>query len=118
MITRVPTTQAGRIMNNNIQAAYSRLVHLQDQLSSGKLLKRPSDGPAEVMTSMGYRTQLRRAEQFERNAADAQGWLDTADSTLQTSVSYLHKARDLAIQATNGSQDDTARKAAADELRS
>ena len=117
-IQRVPTTQAGRLMNYNIQQAYSRLVTLQDQLSSGKQLQRASDGPAQVMTAMGYRGELRRASQYERTTADAQGWLNTADSTMQTAVTYLQRARDLALQATNGSQDDNARAAAATELRS
>ena len=117
-IQRVPTTQAGRTMNLNIQKSYSRLVQLQDQLSSGKLLQRPSDGPAEVMMAMDHRGKFRRAEQYERNTSDAQGWLNTADSTLMTSVNYLQRARELAIQATNGSQDDNARNAAASELRS
>ena len=70
-IQRVPTTQAGRMMNLNIQKSYSRLVELQDQLSSGKLLQRPSDGPAEVMVAMDHRGKLRRAEQYERNTSDA-----------------------------------------------
>jgi len=117
-IQRVPTTQAGRLMNHNIQQAYSRLVTLQDQLSSGKLLQRASDGPAQVMTAMGYRGELRRAGQYERATSDAQGWLNTADSTLQTAVTYLQRVRDLVVQATNGSQDENARAAAATELRS
>src|SRR5688572_21033486 len=102
MIQRVSSTQAGRMMLANLQGSYVRLTELQDQLSSGKQIRRPSDAPAKVIDALGYRAQLRRAEQHGRNTGDAQGWLNTADSTLSTSVEYLQKARDLALQAANG----------------
>jgi len=117
-IQRVPTTQAGRLMNANLQSTYSRLVDLQDQMASGKQLRRPSDAPAKVVDALDYRAQLRRSEQFERNSQDAQGWLQTADATLASVVSYVQRARDLTLQAANGSQNANGRQAAAAEIRS
>jgi flagellar hook-associated protein 3 FlgL len=117
MITRVTTTAGSRMMLANLQASQAKLLELQDQLSSGKVLQRPSDSPARVLDAMTYRGELRRNEQHERNGADATSWLNTADSTLTSAVDGLQKARDLALAASNGSQSATSRKAAADEIR-
>lgn len=106
---RVPSTAGGRLMNSNLQTSYRRLLELQDQLSSGKQIRNPSDNPAGAVLAMNTRTHLRRSQQFERNTADAQAWLNTADSALITSQDYLNKIRDLSIQARSGGVDDKGR---------
>jgi flagellar hook-associated protein 3 FlgL len=113
---RVPSTAGGRLMNSNLQTSYRRLLELQDQLSSGKQIRNPSDNPAGAILAMNTRTQLRRSQQFERNTADAQAWLNTADSALVTSQDYLNKIRDLSIQARSGGVDDKARNVIATQI--
>lgn len=117
-IQRVTSMSGGATMVAALQANYSRLTQLQQQISSGKQVQRPSDDPAQVLTALDYRGQLRRADQLGRNIDDATGWLGTADSTLGTAETYLQRARDLTVQAQNGSSDAGARAAISQEILS
>lgn len=116
-IQRVTSTSGSRLMVANLQRNYARLTQIQSQIASGKQVQRPSDAPAQVISALDYRAQLRRADQFERNAADAEGWLRTADTALSTAAERMQRVRDLALQGVNGSADATARAAVADEIR-
>jgi flagellar hook-associated protein 3 FlgL len=113
---RVPSIAGGQLMTANLQSAYKRLIQLQDQMSSGKVIRVPSDDPAGTSVAMDVRTQLRRSQQFERNSSDAQSWLNTADSALVTSQDYLNRVRDLSIQARSGAFDPKAAAAVAGEI--
>lgn len=117
-LSRVTSTGGAQLMLANLQASYQTLVEVQDHLSSGKHLRRPSDSPAATLNALEYRSQLRRSKQFERNTTDAQSWLNVADSALTTTQSYLTRIRELALQGTNGSSDTKARAAVANEVRS
>ncbi len=113
---RVTSTAGGQLMLANLQRSFRTLTQLQDQMSSGKAIRRPSDDPARVISALDYRAQLRRAEQFERNATDAKNWLDTADTAMTTAQGYLQRARDLVLQGLNGAADLRARDAVAKEI--
>lgn len=117
MIQRITTTSGSTLMLANLQDAYRRLTNLQDQISSGKQIRRPSDNPAGAISALDYRQQLRQTDQFDRNSGDAKGWLSTADSTLMSAQDYLARARDLALQGVNGATDAKGKAAIATELR-
>jgi flagellar hook-associated protein 3 FlgL len=117
-LSRVPSTSGARLMNVNLESSYRRLVQLQDQLSSGKQLRVPSDDPASTVQALDTRTQLRRNTQFDRNMTDGKDWLNAADSSLTTAQDYLNRVRDLSIQARSGSLSNSARGAIANEIDS
>lgn len=103
---------------DNLQASLARSARLQEQLSSGKQISRPSDGPGQAASAMQLRGSLRTTEQYVRNADDAYAWLATADSALQAVSTSLQRARDLAVQGANaGAMPIQARQAIADEVR-
>lgn len=103
-------------VGKNLQAATNRLQTLQQQLSSGKSVQRPSDAPAAAVAALRYRADIRRAEQLKRNADDAQGWLDSTDRALTGGISVLNRARELALQGNNGSMGVADRAAIAEEV--
>lgn len=115
-ITRV--TQAGLHGSAlaGLQASLGRVQRLQEQLSSGRQLNRPSDSPTGTVSAMQYRSALRRAEQFARNAQDGLDWLDTADRTLTSMHDGLARARELALRGLNGSMGPIEREAMAAEV--
>jgi flagellar hook-associated protein 3 FlgL len=115
-MNRVTATTGSRMSLANIQGAARRLHLAQEQISSGKQVRKPSDGPAQVLSALDYRAQLRRAEQLERNILDARNWLDNADSALTHGVEQLSRAKTLVIGGVNGSADHTSRLAYAAEL--
>lgn len=116
-MTRITSTTSNRRMLNDLATAQRSLLRAQGRLSSGKELERASDGPARALAALDHRSQLRRSEQFQRNASDARGWLVAADTALTSGVEEMTRARTLVIGANSGASDPNARKAIADELR-
>ena len=102
----------------NLQANVSRGAKLQDQLSSGKLVKRVSDSPSAAIMSMQYRSDLAGLKQYGRNADDGMGWLDMADTAVTGMVSQVSRARDLVLTAMSSGTAGTpeAREAIAQEI--
>lgn len=76
-----------------------RTGDLQERLSSGKLLTRPSDSPTGTVSAMQLRSELRAVMQYERNAEDGLGWLNSLDTTLTSISTQVNRVRDLTLQA-------------------
>jgi flagellar hook-associated protein 3 FlgL len=100
----------------NLQRNLSKMSRLQEQLSSGRQLSRPSDSPTGTVTALRLRADLRRGEQLSRNADDGIGWLATADTSLTQGLETLGRVRDLTLQGNNGSMSDSDRAAIAAEV--
>jgi flagellar hook-associated protein 3 FlgL len=113
-------TQHSLSMNSlaNVQASLNRAAKLQEQMSSGKLINRPSDSPTGTVTSLSLRSQISAQEQYAANAQDGAAWLGTLDTTLQSVNTGLQRVRDLAVQAGNtGSLGPNERQAIAAEIK-
>jgi flagellar hook-associated protein 3 FlgL len=103
----------------NLQRNISRGGQLQEQLSSGKLINRPSDSPTGAVSSMQLRSDQRVFEQYSRNADDGMAWLSTLDSSMSSSVSRVGQVRDLTLQGMNsGAMNAESRRALAVEVDS
>ncbi len=102
----------------NLQDNVKKLTDLQDEASSLKRLRRPSDAPADVVSAMGLRADLNRNDQIARNIDDATAWLGTADNALQQSVTQLQQVNNLIVQARNASLDATSRSSIASQIDS
>jgi flagellar hook-associated protein 3 FlgL len=95
-----------------LQANLSRLGALQQQLSSGKLISRPSDSPTATVTAMQLRGGLRELQQYSRNADDGKGWLNSVDGALTSAVGLVHEVRALVVQGMSSGSIDAAGRAA------
>ena len=100
----------------NLQQSLTRLSQIQEHLSTGRVLNRPSDSPADAAAAMRLRSNIGAQQQYARNAEDGLGWLNTLDSTLQGASSQVRRARDLALQGANGASSPAAREALAVEV--
>ena len=58
------------------------MAKLQEQLSTGRVINRPSDSPTGTTSAMRLRDDLRASQQYQRNAQDGVAWLGTIDTTL------------------------------------
>jgi flagellar hook-associated protein 3 FlgL len=52
----------------NLQGGLSRLAEIQEHLSTGRILNRPSDNPADAATAMRLRSAVGAQQQYARNA--------------------------------------------------
>lgn len=117
-MTTVRTTQQtmGAQTFANLQTSLDRLQNLQERLSSGKRVERPSDDPTSVDAALRYRSQLARSEQHQRSIDDAQGWLGSADTALSGANNLLQQVHDLVLQGMNGATSATSRNALATQV--
>ena len=101
---------------NGLQLNLGRMQKLQEQLSSGKQVSRPSDSPVKTVESMQVRAGIRRAEQYVRNADDGLALLGTTDSVLTKSLDMAQRARELTLGGMNDASNREARLAIAAEI--
>jgi flagellar hook-associated protein 3 FlgL len=107
------------MVSKSLQRLTSRLQQyekVQTQLATGKRYATPSEDASATTRSLSLRGTQRAREQEARNAADAKSWLDIADSQLQSAITRLHRARDIAVRGANDSTYQES-KALAAELR-
>ena len=115
---RISNQQLISTSMGNLQDAFKKLADIQDEASSLKRLRRPSDAPADVASAMTIHSDLGRNTQIARNLDDAEGWLGTADNALTSVVTQLQRVHDLVVQARNASLSSTSREAIATEIDS
>jgi flagellar hook-associated protein 3 FlgL len=99
------------MLSNNtlrhISQSYERMAKTQEQLSTGKKISRPSDDPVVAMKGMTYRTNLTEVEQYKRNLSEAYNWMENADTALDKANSVLQRIRELTVQASNDTLEDS-----------
>ncbi|WKN47630.1 flagellar hook-associated protein FlgL [Nocardioides sp. Arc9.136] len=113
---RVTQTMLANSSLRSMQAGLGRLAAVQEQLTTGRVLNRPSDSPTDTTSAMRIRSSLAQAEQHARNADDAEGRLGLIDTTLGSMTSQVRRARELVQQGVNGASGPAARQALATEI--
>jgi flagellar hook-associated protein 3 FlgL len=116
-IQRVTQNMLTQRSIGSLQTGLSKLAKLQEQMSTGRVLNRPSDSPTDTTSAMRIRSSIADVQQYSRNANDGNGWLSQIDSALTNANDEVLRARDLALQGANaGSMGPTAREALAAEV--
>lgn len=109
------------IINHNISAlnAHRQLGANQngvqgslEKLSSGLQINRAGDDAAGLAISEKMRGQIRGLEQASTNAQDGISLIQTAEGALNETHSILQRMRELAVQASNDTNDDATDRAA------
>jgi len=101
---------------NNLNTNYRNMNRIQEQLSTGKTINRPSDDPVGVVTSLRLYTGLTETEKYLSNVEDAKGWLNTTDTALGQASDVLDRVREITIAGATDSLSQTARDALAAEV--
>ena len=101
---------------NNLNAQFRRVLALQDQLSSGQRVNRPSDDPLDARRAINLRTLITQNEQYLGNITDASPQLVETAATLRRSVDALQRARQLAISGANETLNQDQRNSIALEV--
>ena len=100
-----------------LEANQSKLALLQQRMSSGKQISKPSDDPGGAASALKLRSEVARNAQWTRNADDGLGWLGAIDTTLTGMTDQVRRARDLVLQGlSTGSTSPESRKALATEI--
>ncbi|WP_077301288.1 flagellar hook-associated protein FlgL [Virgibacillus pantothenticus] len=102
---RITQSMLSNNMLRNLSNSYTKLDTYMEQLSTGKKINRPSDNPVVAMKGINYRRQENEAEQYLRNAGEARNWMDNSDAVLDKATKAMQKLRELAVKASNGTND-------------
>lgn len=103
----------------NMSQNLGRFEKINNQVSSGKLLHRPSDDPNGVSKAMNLKSTLAANTQFERNSNEAKLWMNETGQNIDSMVDAMQRVRELAVQGNNGTYselDQTAMAAEIEEL--
>lgn len=86
-----------------------------EKLSSGFRINRAGDDAAGLSISEKMRGQIRGLNQASRNSQDAISLIQTAEGALTETHAILQRMRELAVQASNDTNNDDDRTAIQDE---
>lgn len=100
----------------SLEANFKTRLDLQRKLATGKKINVPSDGPADAVVAYQLHSDVRKAEQYTRNAAQVRDWLDAQDSSMGLVTDALQRARDLAVRGASDTVSPEERKYIADEV--
>jgi len=78
-----------------------------EKLSSGYRVNRAADDAAGLAISEKMRTQIRGLNMASRNSQDGISLVQTAEGALQSAHDIMQRMREIAVQARNGTNDDT-----------
>ncbi len=100
----------------SLAANLSSLQKVQEQVSTGRQLNRPSDDPAHVREAVKLRDGLAELEQYLRNSDAAEREISAADAAIRSANDGLQRARELAIQGANDTLSSADRQRIAQEV--
>lgn len=90
-------------MLQQVQDSRRALAEVQERTASGLRINKPSDDPTATGRVMGLQTDLELNDQYQRNSNVALSDLTVNEASLNSLADVLQRARELAVQAANGS---------------
>ncbi|NDY42269.1 flagellar hook-associated protein 3 [Dissulfurirhabdus thermomarina] len=94
-----------------------RIARTSSTITSGKIYRRPSDAPVALTHALALRGDIADGEQYSRNISYGRGWAAATESALSQVEDRLLRAKSLAVQGANDTQDATSRAAIAEEVQ-
>ncbi len=104
------------IANNQLLRTENKLKSTMLRLSSGYKINSAEDNPAGMAISNKMKAQIDALDKAQSNAADAKNTIEIADGALNEVSSILQRIRELSVQAANGTNADSDKQAAQDEI--
>jgi len=102
---------------NQMSSVQNDLNHTQAQISSGKQVLNPSDAPSQAATIQRLNGVIAQQANYTQTLQTVQSRLQGEDTTLSSVSDLLTRAKELAVQASNGTLNATDRQSLAVELK-
>lgn len=114
---RITTNMLASNYKSNMTTNLNHIQKIQNQLSTGKEISRPSDNPYKVSRTMQMYNEIGANKQYNENIKDISNWLDTTDTSLNQFGNVFARVRELLVSAGNGGYGPDERKAIQDEIK-
>lgn len=96
----------------NITNDNNQMANLENQLSTGKTLNEPSDNPLAVSEDMSLTDTLSQTTAYQNTISQSQTWMNSTSAALSNLNTTLQQLQQLVIQASNGTNTDSAARSA------
>ncbi len=113
---RVTSESQSLAVLRNIQLNNARMAKLQEQITTGKRLQRPSDGPADTVLILQNKAASTRLDTHLNAIRDASSILQTSVDALTNARDLISRAKDIAIEVNSAAHDPATDGAFANEL--
>ncbi len=114
---RVTNADAGRAARSpTCSASHDRLAQLAERAVERQAHPARRGRPVRHRPRAVPAQPGRRPQQYQRNVDEAQGWLEANDIAMGNVTTLMQRARELTVQAANGSLDQTGLNGIAAEI--
>ena len=116
---RITNNMISQNLLRNLETSQEKIQQLQDQVSSGLKISKPSDDPIGISNVMRLNNSISSVNQYQSSAGAALDSMNATDSTLGDITSMLQSVKALAVQGADGNQtadDRTTIAAGVDQL--
>ena len=118
MTTRVSLETFVNTTLANVLKSTSNMSKLQEKISTGKKINRPSDDPAGARKILSLRSEDFRLDQYASNISTATKSLDFNASALQSTSDIMNRITELTMQGVSSSTDQNGKSIIANEINS
>ncbi len=101
MSIRITQESVNRSTLTDINSNLRKMQDIQEKLSSGKRVNRPSDDPSATRKILGLKSNSLQLQQFLGNAATARENINYTSDSLNSVQELISKVKELSIQAAN-----------------
>jgi flagellar hook-associated protein 3 FlgL len=118
MAMRITTKMMQNTSLRNLNTNKAKQEDLTNQLATGKKISRPSDDPVVAIRALKLNSTLDKIDQYyEKNAEDAESWLDLTSSAISTVNDILVTMKKNINQACNSYEEVSDREAIITNLK-
>ena len=114
---RVGNATIFRTSYTDIMKLQKEQTRLGNEMTTGNRVNAPSDDAAYAPTIMNSRYSLEQVKQYRTNLESAQTWIKASENSMDSMVSRLTRARELAEQFATGTYSKDEYSAAAAEIK-
>jgi flagellar hook-associated protein 3 FlgL len=109
-----------KMLSNNflrdMRTNLTNMSRIQNQMSSGKQINKPSDDPAKASKIMKMYSEIDANKQYNSNIKNTTNWLDMTDETLDRIGGVVGRIDELLVSSGNAGYGDEQRQAIKDEV--
>lgn len=115
-MARIISTMLSKNYLYDVTKNMSNVQRLQNQLSTGKEISKPSDDPYKASRIIRMYADIGANEQYNDNITDASNFLDVTDTSLTQMSNLLSRVRELLVSAGNAAYGSEQLKSIQDEM--
>lgn len=113
---RITNSMMSKSFLRDVNRNQSSMKKINDQLTSGKEFRKPSDNPFKVARSMQLHGDINTNTQYNQNIKDTINFLDTTDTALEQVNNVFQRVRELMVSSGNAAFGSDEQKAIKDEI--